>query len=380
MYKKTIIAFFAILCTLIFGEMNVYAAKSCAYGVRDSNGKNWQKLITFEVQSWNNVKIDGTNTSSPMFSYVTWKKGEEPAAVTGEKYQLKGRDAGWWPGEYFFYVSLYPFEATYKTLKGECPATIKYEIKTEGGAADDHHFLFYNDDLDKPLPKDSFILYNHYGDYADTSFTTKLGFNASSGRLVLEKNKDKPLEELVDEYDCFTYSTGLQAIKDAVDESESKSCDNNVEFNKNFQQLQSLCDYYRSTSMYAEASEDDKLTAKACSKACSMINDDVSSICEGKNNDNWFCGSLGNGIVTWIFKIIRFVRYAIPALLIILSILDYIKALASDNEDEMKKVTGRFVKRLIAAALIFIIPFILDFILRMFNIPGLNADNPFCAN
>ena len=59
-------------------------------------------------------------------------------------------------------------------------------------------------------------------------------------------------------------------------------------------------------------------------------------------------------------------------------ILDFIKAIASESDDEMKKVSARFAKRLIAAALIFIIPFILDFILRMFNI-GLDAENPFCS-
>ena len=55
-------------------------------------------------------------------------------------------------------------------------------------------------------------------------------------------------------------------------------------------------------------------------------------------------------------------------LLIVLSIMDFIKAVASDSEDEMKKVSAKFVKRLIVAALIFLIPLILEFLLGIFGI------------
>ena len=53
----------------------------------------------------------------------------------------------------------------------------------------------------------------------------------------------------------------------------------------------------------------------------------------------------------------------LPVIVIVLGILDFIKAIGSDKEDEMKKAQGRFVKRLIAAVLIFIIPFIIEFVL-----------------
>ena len=159
--------------------------------------------------------------------------------------------------------------------------------------------------------------------------------------------------------------------------SDSKSCDNNPEFNYRYQELSQICESYRSTALYA-TDDGDKIVAKSCQKACTRLKDDIAGICNAAP-EGGYCGSLGNKIVNWIFRIVRIVRYAVPVLLIILSILDYIKALAADSEDEMKKVTGRFVRRLIAAALIFIIPFILDFVLRIFNIPGLNASNPFCA-
>ena len=61
-------------------------------------------------------------------------------------------------------------------------------------------------------------------------------------------------------------------------------------------------------------------------------------------------------------------------LLIVLSVMDFIKAVASDSEDEIRKVGSKFVKRLIVAALIFILPLLLEFLLGIFNIPI----NDFC--
>ncbi|MDO4963845.1 MAG: hypothetical protein Q4E75_07120, partial [bacterium] len=51
-----------------------------------------------------------------------------------------------------------------------------------------------------------------------------------------------------------------------------------------------------------------------------------------------------------------------------LGILDFIKAMSQDKDDEMKKAQKRFVIRLISAALIFILPFILEFILNKMGI------------
>lgn len=68
-------------------------------------------------------------------------------------------------------------------------------------------------------------------------------------------------------------------------------------------------------------------------------------------------------LLSWGRNIIKWVKYIIPVILIVLGILDFIRAVTKDKEEEMKKAQDRFVKRLIAAALIFIIPFILGFVL-----------------
>lgn len=84
---------------------------------------------------------------------------------------------------------------------------------------------------------------------------------------------------------------------------------------------------------------------------------------------NYDCGFSGK-LILFIGNIIRWVKYIIPIVVIMLGILDFIKAIVADKEDEMKKAQQRFIKRLIAAALIFIIPVILEFVL---NKMGFNA-------
>ena len=69
-------------------------------------------------------------------------------------------------------------------------------------------------------------------------------------------------------------------------------------------------------------------------------------------------------LIVWIANIIRWVKYIIPVAVIVLGILDFIKAISADKEDEMNKAQQRFIRRLIAAALIFIAPFIIEFILN----------------
>ena len=69
-------------------------------------------------------------------------------------------------------------------------------------------------------------------------------------------------------------------------------------------------------------------------------------------------------LISFIGNILKWVKYIVPVIVIVLGILDFIKALSSDKDDEMKKAQGKFMKRLIAAALVFIVPLILEFILN----------------
>ena len=72
------------------------------------------------------------------------------------------------------------------------------------------------------------------------------------------------------------------------------------------------------------------------------------------------CGSnLVSGIPVLIPKVVKIgytiIQVAVPVLLVVMGSLDLIKGLYAQKEDEIKKGQQTFIKRLIAAALIFFV-------------------------
>lgn len=117
-----------------------------------------------------------------------------------------------------------------------------------------------------------------------------------------------------------------------------------------------------------------------CLTNCFNLQKDLNKMKEGtdlyRGIKNGKTCNVSDKLINWVANIIRWVRYLAPVLVIILGILDFIKAIASQSEDEMKKVQKRFVIRLIVAALFFLIPFILEFALKAFN---LLSEDPYCG-
>ena len=67
------------------------------------------------------------------------------------------------------------------------------------------------------------------------------------------------------------------------------------------------------------------------------------------------------------------IRLLAPALVIILSTIDYIKAIASSNQDDLKKVNKKTIKRVVAGLIIFFIPLLLDILFKLFGIYDLST-------
>ena len=65
-----------------------------------------------------------------------------------------------------------------------------------------------------------------------------------------------------------------------------------------------------------------------------------------------------------VFKIIYFLT---PIVLIVLTSIDFAKAVFNDEKDGMKKATSNFVKRAVAAILIFLAPTFVEIILSLLN-------------
>lgn len=66
-------------------------------------------------------------------------------------------------------------------------------------------------------------------------------------------------------------------------------------------------------------------------------------------------------------NILTIIKIAVPILLIIMGSLDLMKAVMAGKEDEIKKSQGTFVKRAIAAVLVFFIPTIVGLIMSVID-------------
>ena len=131
------------------------------------------------------------------------------------------------------------------------------------------------------------------------------------------------------------------------------SSDNMQKYNRKKEELKKYCSEVLSFSDYG---------ANPCASSCLNISNDIAAI-EGDSSKNSTCG-FSDKLLVIINNILRWIKYILPAIVIILGILDFLKAISSDKEEEMKKAQKRFIIRLVAAALVFIVPLILTFILE----------------
>ena len=69
--------------------------------------------------------------------------------------------------------------------------------------------------------------------------------------------------------------------------------------------------------------------------------------------------------------VINVLQIAVPVILIIMGSVDFVKAISSQNDEEIKKAQGMFIKRLIMGALVF---FIIVIVKLLISVIGGNTD------
>lgn len=159
---------------------------------------------------------------------------------------------------------------------------------------------------------------------------------------------------VIDNNDCPTYNDLFMELQATYMNGDIAN------YNKLKENIISTCSFIYEHADYGTT----------CVTMCLGLNDDLNALEQTVVEVNK-C-NLNDEIVAWIENILRWVKYIIPVIIIILSILDFIKALGSEKEDEMKKAQKRFATRLIVAVLIFIMPMIIEFILDKM---GFDANN-----
>lgn len=90
------------------------------------------------------------------------------------------------------------------------------------------------------------------------------------------------------------------------------------------------------------------------------------------------CSYLDADLVTFIHNIIVVIKIAVPIILVIFGMLDLAKGVVAGKEDEIKKGQQVFIKRLIAAALVFFVITIVQLVMGLIS----SEDNSFwnCAD
>lgn len=72
----------------------------------------------------------------------------------------------------------------------------------------------------------------------------------------------------------------------------------------------------------------------------------------------------------WMQWILNIIKYVAIAALLCLSTVDFIKALVSNDKDALKKAGMTTAKRFIYVVILFFLPIIVDFIMRLFGAYG----------
>ena len=76
----------------------------------------------------------------------------------------------------------------------------------------------------------------------------------------------------------------------------------------------------------------------------------------------------------------KWIRIAVPLLLIGLGIMDFSKGVFSSKEEDMKKSRERFIKRIIAALMVFLVPIFVNLVLDLANKAWSDINTDTCIN
>ena len=102
-----------------------------------------------------------------------------------------------------------------------------------------------------------------------------------------------------------------------------------------------------------------------------VINIDNKYSISGNNvsNSKLSCGQLIDSSTTKLLNdFLKYPRYAVPAIIIVLGSLDFFKAVTAGKEDEMKKAQKTFIKRVIIGVAVFLVPLLVNVIIWFANV------------
>lgn len=82
---------------------------------------------------------------------------------------------------------------------------------------------------------------------------------------------------------------------------------------------------------------------------------------------------LGDDIIELLQELFTAIKICVPILVLVLIIVDMVRAVTSDDEEKIKKAQSRAVKRLIIGVAFFFMPDLINIILKLAGLPGLDG-------
>lgn len=312
-------------------EEKLCVPKDAALYCKDSNCFMVSKTNALTHQDSGTVKLPTSIDNA----YLT--------TIIGDSVLNEGNEDKWWSSLYSCVEVDFPeniFDSLYRFLLLWGSTNIGVDIKNP---MVDTEYQFFTDSLASYMKEGANITGNIYGSDITACDTYKV-IGVSPDKQISSCSKIITREGIIQGY-----------ISDYNSNHNSKSV---TEYKKVKEEVKSLC---KQSLEYANYND-------ACVLRCLTISNDIEEWDKqfDLKNGGEYCG-FSEKLIAWILNIIKWIKYIVPVIVIVFGILDFIKATSSDKDDDMKKAQSNFVKRLIAAALIFLIPFIIEFILPRFG-------------
>lgn len=109
-----------------------------------------------------------------------------------------------------------------------------------------------------------------------------------------------------------------------------------------------------------------------------IVEDDYSDNGVMYNTCTISCGNvkgIPENLPVFVRRLVNIVKILIPIILIIMGIVDFLKAMTSGDEKSMSETPRKFVRRIIVAVVIFLIVTVIQFVIRLVSNASLESDS-----
>lgn len=325
---------FMFICTFFYiTSVSADGTKTCYYNDGKGNEGQFSYVKTNDGYEFGNQYAIYDGLRSTNWSYRKDENTQDVLAWSG--YTIK---------EYF--------------SKGQCAPYLIY-FKANG--------LFTGDDSTEIFPGDPYILQYDYTNY----YSKKDWDNNDTLNLIpLVDTKENELNKF-----STLLGQNINEIKELLN-GDCKNGNKSTQCINKFVTIRSSADSIK--DKYNRLLELGKISSS--DKEYSLYNNDYLKLLEqaknlysdkddNKDNAMDLSGCIidkgTQSIIDWIMNL---VRIGGVILLVVLGMLDFVKAAASGEQEEMKKSKSKFVKRLIACVVLFFVPIIVDILVGLVNL------------